>query len=96
MFPYTLVRLWSLLESGGDAQQIHRLQGLVTNFEGIMMKAFVPGMRAVMNIMGRSAGHSRSPIPDASPEEIVYYQKMVKDLEVEERKLSVEAIFSSA
>ena len=92
MFPYTLVRLWSLLESGADAKQSHRLQGLVTNFEGIMMKAFIPGMRAVMNIMGRSAGHSRSPIPDATPEEIAYYQEMVRNLEVEERQLSARAI----
>lgn len=63
---------------------------MITDFEGIMMKAFIPGNRAVLDILGKTGGHSRSPIPDATTEEIEYYKQEIKNLAAEEEKLSSE------
>lgn len=88
LFPHVLVALWNLIASGGPAKEIARLQNLVTNYEEIMTKAFIPGSRATLEILGKKGGKSRSPIPDPTADETAYYRSLITDIAAEERKLA--------
>lgn len=88
LFPYTLVKLWNHVIEGKDQTEIYRLQNLVTNYEEIMTKDFIPGLRASLEILGQSAGHSRSPIPDSTEDAIKSYKSTIKDIAAEEKKLT--------
>lgn len=89
MFPYTLVKLYSLLlEAGDHGAEILRLQNIVTRFEGHMMRAFIPGNRAVLEIMGQRAGKSRRPVPVATEQEVAFYRQEMSDIVAEEKKLA--------
>ena len=82
LFPRVVMRAWE--------GNVH-MQNLVTRYEVIMMKAFLPGMRASLEIMGKSAGRSRSPVPQATTEEIAYYEREIQEIWKEEQRLSAEA-----
>ncbi|ORY87133.1 hypothetical protein BCR37DRAFT_396718 [Protomyces lactucae-debilis] len=88
LFPYTVVRLWHLLQTGKDKEEAQRLQILVTNYEYHMMKAFLPGVRATLDILGRHGGHSRAPLPDATKEEVEFYASQMTDIAAEEKRLA--------
>ncbi|CCG80508.1 protein of unknown function [Taphrina deformans PYCC 5710] len=87
VFPYTLVKLYNLIESGASETEVLRLQSLVTNYEEIMTTASVPGIRATMGLLGLPAGHSRKPLPDASPAEIDHLKRHIVDIAAEENRL---------
>lgn len=88
MFPYTLVKLYKELDNKGDEKEVLRLQNMVTRFEGHMMRAFIPGNRAVLDLLGRPAGRSRKPVPVATQAEIELYRKEMVEIAAEEKKLA--------
>ncbi|BFZ54949.1 hypothetical protein PYCC9005_001987 [Savitreella phatthalungensis] len=89
MFPKTLVHLWKLIEADEKTHrsEIARLQQLVAKYELIMMRDFIPGNKATLQLLGRYGGPSRSPLVDATPEQIAIYKQAIGDIRAFEDSL---------